>query len=387
MQSCKERHCESDSGQVFRCPPHPLILGTGAQDAAIGSYVMKVLDGVVPGGKETKALFDADKPRLPAPKLYDYATIKSSVETSRELTEAVEDAFSQLANGKVDVPMPMHIGVAETPAAGPGDCCHIKGGYIEGAPTWMVKLAMVSFYKNLKKGLPAGSGVFVVCDATTGGPKAVLHENRYLTDMRTGAAGAVAVKHLVVKGAKSAAFIGTGVIAEAMARSAATVHGFEEAYGYSRDMAKNRAFCDKMSKELGYAFTPCVSAEEAVKNADVVFTQTPGGEWVLDLTWLKPHALIIASGSDQPTKNEIPPAVMHKARVVTDITAQCLRVGELRSAVEAGVMKEADVHAQLGEVINGSKEGRSGNELIVYDLTGTGAQDAAIGSYVMKVLD
>ena len=108
---------------------------------------------------------------------------------------------------------------------------------------------------------------------------------------------------------------------------------------------------------------------------------------MLDLKWLKPHALIVASGSDQPTKNEIPPAVMKKARVVTDITAQCLRVGELRSAVAAGVMKETDVHAQLGEVINGTKKGRTGKELIVCDLTGTGAQDAAIGSYVMKVLD
>ena len=324
--------------------------------------------------------------RLPAPVLYDYDTIINNVKPSAELVAAVEDAFSQLANGRVDVPLPMHIGIAETPEAGPGDC-HIKGGYIEGAPTWTVKLANVSFYNNVKKGLPAGSGVFVVCDATNGGPKAVLHENRYLTDLRTGAAGAVAVKHLAIKDAKSVAFIGTGVIAEAMARSSATVHGFEQGYGYSRDMTKNSAFCDKMSAELGYAFTPCSSAEEAVRNADVVFTQTPGGEWVLDLKWLKPHALIVASGSDQPTKNEIPPAVMKKARVVTDITAQCLRVGELRSAVEAGVMKETDVHAQLGEVINGTKKGRTGKELIVCDLTGTGAQDAAIGSYVMKVLD
>ena len=259
--------------------------------------------------------------------------------------------------------------------------------HIEGAPTWTVKLAMVSFYNNVKKGLPAGSGVFVVCDATNGGPKAVLHENRYLTDLRAGAAGAVAVKHLAVKGAKSVAFIGTGVTAEAMARSSTTVHGFDQGFGYSRDMAKNSAFCDKMSKELGYDFTPCSSAEEAVKNADVVFTQTTGAEWVLEEDWLRPHATIIASGSDQPTKNEIPPAVMQKAQVVTDITAQCLRVGELRSAVEAGVMKETDVHAELGEVINGSKKGRSGEELIVCDLTGTGAQDAAIGSYVMKVLD
>ena len=90
----------------------------------------------------------------------------------------------------------------------------------------------------MKKGLPAGSGVFVVCDATNGGPKAVLHENRYLTDLRTGSAGAVCVKHLAPN-AKSVAFIGTGVIAEATARATATVHGFEEAFAFARSPQKS----------------------------------------------------------------------------------------------------------------------------------------------------
>lgn len=82
------------------------------------------------------------------------------------------------------------LGIHETPEAGPGDC-HIKGGYIEGTKTWTVKLANVSFYKNIAKGLPAGSGIFVVCDATNGAPLAIFQENRYLTDLRTGAAGAL----------------------------------------------------------------------------------------------------------------------------------------------------------------------------------------------------
>jgi ornithine carbamoyltransferase len=78
-------------------------------------------------------------------------------------------------------------------------------------------------------------------------------------------------------------------------------------------MAKSSMFCDKMTAELGYPFTACATAEDAVRNADVVFTQTTGGAWVLEEKWLRPHALIIASGSDQPTKNELPPAVLKKA--------------------------------------------------------------------------
>eukprot|EP01043_Picozoa_sp_COSAG02_P102898 COSAG02_NODE_38915_length_423_cov_0.895062_1_plen_86_part_01 len=86
----------------------------------------------------------------------------------------------------------MHISVAETATAGPGDC-HIKGGYIEGEPTFTVKVATVSFYKNVEKGLPPGGGVFCVMDAVNGQVKAVMQENRFLTDLRTGAAGGIAI--------------------------------------------------------------------------------------------------------------------------------------------------------------------------------------------------
>ena len=105
----------------------------------------------------------------------------------------------------------MHIGIHETEHAGPGDC-HIKGGYIEGTKTWTVKLANVSFYKNLAKGLPAGSGIFIVCDATNGAPLGIFQENRYLTDLRTGAAGAVSVKYFCnPKKHLNVAFIGAGL--------------------------------------------------------------------------------------------------------------------------------------------------------------------------------
>ena len=80
--------------------------------------------------------------------------------------ESVEEAFAALAKGKVDVPMPMHIGIDESAVAGPGDC-HIKGGYVSATPTFTVKLACVSFYKNLEAGLPPGSGIFIVVNAVS----------------------------------------------------------------------------------------------------------------------------------------------------------------------------------------------------------------------------
>lgn len=290
-----------------------------------------------------------------------------------------------LAKGLVDVPIPMHIGIKETATAGPGDC-HIKGGYIEGGLTWTVKLANVSFYKNLEKGLSPGSGIFVVCDATNGLPLGVFQENRYLTDLRTGAAGAVAVKHFVAKEHKRVAFIGTGAIATAMANNAHVVHRFDEAFVYGLGDQQNQMFQDHLQRSLGWNVKVCKTAEEAVRAADVIFTQTPAKEQVLRLEWLKSHATIIASGSDQSTKNELPAEVMAKSKFVCDLIRQCSKVGELRTALEKGVMTTDKVYAEIGEVVNGTKKGREGDELIVVDLTGTGAQDAAIGQIAWEVM-
>jgi len=308
------------------------------------------------------------------PRLFDYESITSSLSVADGIS-SIEAAFAQLAQDKVDVPLPMHIGVDETSAAGPGDC-HIKGGYISGTPTFTVKLACVSFTKNLEKGLPTGSGIFVVVSAETGAPLGVFQENRFMTDLRTGAAGAVSMKHCSAPDHEDVGFIGCGLIARNMARAAAAIRPFK-GFAYAMDGAQE--FCDDMSKELGMPFTVVGSAEELCQSSDVIFTQTPGSSPVLQLPWLRPHATIIASGSDQPTKNEIPSEVLAASKYVTDLTKQCIRVGELRTAVAEGAMVEGDVYAELGEIVNGTKPGREGNELIVVDLTGTGAQDAAIG--------
>jgi ornithine cyclodeaminase/alanine dehydrogenase-like protein (mu-crystallin family) len=323
---------------------------------------------------------------LPAPRLFDYTTITTNLKPSKLINDGIESAFGMLAKGEVDVPIPMHIGINESANAGPGDC-HIKGGYIEGTGTWTVKLANVSFYKNIEKGLAPGSGIFVVCNAVNGAPLGIFQENRYLTDLRTGAAGALSVKHFGSSPKHNkVAFIGTGVIAMAMAEASNHVHKFSGGLAYGLDPKMSQAFCDQMSSKLGYPFEVCATAEEAVRKADVIFTQTTGAGHVLQLDWLKPHATIIASGSDQPTKNELPSEVMKKSKFVADLIRQCSRVGELRTAIKEGVMQESDVHAELGEVVNGTKTGREGDELIVVDLTGTGAQDAAIGQIAWDVL-
>jgi len=308
------------------------------------------------------------------PRLFDYETITQHLAVT-DAIESVEEAFGSLAKGKVDVPMPMHIGIDETDAAGPGDC-HIKGGYVSGAKTFTVKLACVSFYKNAEKGLPPGCGVFVVVDAVTGAPLGIFQENRFMTDLRTGAAGAVAMKYTTPEQGNTVGFIGCGAIARNMARAAAAIQSDFEAVVYGLDGAE--AFATDMSAELGMSFSIADSAEELCKTSNVIFTQTTGSDTVLELDWLQKGTTIIASGSDQPTKQEIPSDVLKASKYIPDLVKQTSKVGELRGAIQDGLMSETDVYCELGDLVNG-KVGREGDELIVVDLTGTGAQDAAIG--------
>ena len=259
---------------------------------------------------------------FPPPRLFSYEEITSNLTVSDAIS-SVEAAFSALAKGKVDVPMPMHIGIHETANAGPGDC-HIKGGYVEGTPTFTVKLACVSFYKNLDVGLPAGSGIFIVVNAVTGAPLGVFQENRFMTDLRTGAAGAVAMKHCSTDAQNTVGFIGTGAIARNMARAAASVRPFE-GIAYAVDAEGAQAFAADMSAELGMPFQVVESSEALCNVSDVIFTQTPGSEPVLDSSWLKSSgATIIASGSDQPTKQEIPVDLLSdgNCKYISDLTKQ-----------------------------------------------------------------
>ena len=308
------------------------------------------------------------------PRLFEYETITKNLQVS-DAIESVESAFSALAKGKVDVPMPMHIGIEESDAAGPGDC-HIKGGYQVGAKTFTVKLACVSFYKNVEKGLPPGCGVFVVVDAVTGAPLAIFQENRFMTDLRTGAAGAVAIKYTTPEEGNTIGFIGCGAIARNMARAAAAVR--PNFSGVVFGLVGSEQFASEMSEELGIDFTVAASSKELCEQSNVIFTQTPGSQTVLELDWLKPGTTIVASGSDQPTKQEIPADVLKSSKYIPDLVKQTSKVGELRGAIEAGAMTDSDIYCELGELVNG-KAGREGDELIVVDLTGTGAQDAAIG--------
>ena len=261
---------------------------------------------------------------------------------------------------------------------------HVKGAYLQGRPFYSIKEA-AGFYANAEKGVPVGSGLVLVFDATTGFLAAVLFDNGYLTELRTGAAGALATELLARRRVRKAAVIGAGSQARYQAEALMLVRRPEAIAVFARTPSRATAYAREMEERLGIPVTVAPTAQAAVEGADLVITVTPSRSPIVRAEWLAPGAHVTAVGSDGPEKQELETAVLARAdKVVVDRLDQCLRLGELHHVVEAGTLAEGDVWAELGEVAAGSKPGRQSDaEITVADLTGVGIQDAAVANVVV----
>jgi ornithine cyclodeaminase/alanine dehydrogenase-like protein (mu-crystallin family) len=295
---------------------------------------------------------------------------------------AAETAFRALAEGRVVQPPPLGMDLPDVRGE-----VHVKGAFIKGESVFAIKVAS-GFYLNHQRGLPTGSGLVMVFDAASGFPLGLLQDNGYLTELRTGGAGALAVRLLAPQGPLTAAVLGAGSQARYQLRAMVRVREIKELRVWSPQPEEVAAYQQEMSAELRIVVRGMGSAEEAVTGADLVVTVTPAREPILEPEWLVDGATVVAVGSDGPEKQELAPEVLGKAgKVVVDSKAQCLRLGETHHAVSAGVLTPEGIHAELGEVLVGSRAGREGGERIVCDLTGVGAQDAAIAGIVWALLD
>ncbi|MGC2186431.1 MAG: hypothetical protein WA637_24400 [Terriglobales bacterium] len=311
----------------------------------------------------------------------------------RACVTAMEQAFAAYSTGRAQLPAVIQLDVpenAETEETAPQNRgeIHIKAGYLNGGPYYAVKIVS-GFPHNPQLGLPANDGMIVVFDASTGAPAAFLLDNGFITDFRTGAAGAVAAKHLARAKISRVALVGTGVQARYQVEMLALERSFNEVRVWGRDPDRARTCADDLAKRSSIPacnFAVTESVREAVDGADVVITVTASREPLVRAAWLKPGVTVIAVGSDGPDKQELDVDVLARAdRIVADSIPQCLRLGEIHHAIERGAISKDKVYAELGEITAGLKPGRiSESEIVVCDLTGVGVQDVAAASLVLE---
>jgi len=302
------------------------------------------------------------------------ADIRSCLDLDEEVFSAVADGFTSLAAGEVTVPPIVRIDVPDHEGE-----VDIKTAYVRGLDSFAIKIA-AGFFQNYRLGLPTGSGMMVLVSARTGRPEAVLLDNGYLTDVRTGAAGALAARHLARKRVETAGVIGSGMQARYQIRALKQVRDFRRlmVYGIVPDQVEE--YAAEMASVLGVEVVKAANAETVVRNSDVVVTCTPAKEPYLKAEWLHPGLHITAMGTDSEDKQELYADALGRADLlVCDRKSQSFRLGEFHNGLEAGVISRDDPIIELGELTSGREPGRkSDKEITICDLTGVGVQDTAI---------
>lgn len=308
------------------------------------------------------------------------AELRRLVTLDRDVLAAVEHGFRALAGGSVVMPPILSMAIED--ANGEVD---VKTAYVPGVPSFAIKVSP-GFFDNPKIGLPSTSGLMVLFSATTGRVEALLLDNGYLTDVRTAAAGAIAAQHLARPDATRAAILGTGLQARMQLRALMLVRPLRGAVIWGRNTAKAAAVADEMAEELDIDVRAEADAAAAVAEADIIVTTTPARTPVLRAEWLHAGQHVTAMGSDQEGKNELEPRCVARADLyVPDRLSQVRRLGELRSAIAAGLVAPDAMFAELGDIVAGTAPGRSGPQAItVADLTGTGVQDTVIATFASE---
>ncbi len=273
--------------------------------------------------------------------------------------EAVEEAFRDHALGKVPAP-----GILGMHAAKGG--FHVKAGFLG---KYFAAKVNANFPGNT--GLPTIQGAVILFDAADGRPLAIM-DSISITAIRTAAATAVAAKYLAREDCETMLVCGCGGQAAAQLQALLCVRKPRRILAYDRDAGRASAFSARFGAEVAD------NLAEAARASDIIVTCTTATRSFITREIIRPGAFIAAVGADNENKQEIDPALLAQAKVVTDLTEQAARIGDLHHAIEAGVMSAADVHAELGEVIAGRKRAReSADEIMVFDSTGTGLQDVA----------
>ncbi len=293
--------------------------------------------------------------------------------------DAVERAFIQHAKGE----LPTAPGILGAHVSGGG--YHVKTAALGGKPGYFAAKINANFPDNFTtRGLPTIQGVIALFDLTSGKPLAIL-DSIEITILRTAAASAVAARRLARADARTVTIYGCGTQGRSHLRALALIRPLRRGYAIDIDRDRAASFAKDLSAELGIQVTPNEQLADAVAASEICVTCTPARQPIFHAALLRPGLFIAAVGADNPEKHEIEPAALAKSKVVVDLVDQAASIGDLHHAIDAGVMRVADVHAELGQILAGLRPGRtSDDETFVFDSTGAALQDVAAAAVVYE---
>jgi ornithine cyclodeaminase len=238
---------------------------------------------------------------------------------------------------------------------------------------------LISVYpENFARGRQSHQGLVVLFEPETGEPVCIVHAGE-ITAIRTAAASAVATDALARPDARRLAILGYGEQAATHARALLKVRAIQSVRVWGRSPDRAKAFCERMSLELGIPFTSANDAATAVSDADIICTVTSAREPILQGAWVRPGTHVNLVGSSVAGPVEVDTDLVVRSRFVVDSREGVLRQGaEFLRAKQAGAIGDEHIAAEIGQVLAGDIMGRrSDTEITVYKSLGHVVQDLA----------
>jgi alanine dehydrogenase len=300
------------------------------------------------------------------------ADVEGLIDLDR-LRETVAGAMADLSAGRVSMPSRIAAMVPERDAL-----LAAMPAYLPSSGALATKLVSL-FPRNTDR--PTHQGVIVVFDAENGSPVALM-DGETITAARTAAGSALATDLLARKDPYRLVVIGTGVQARAHLRAVSRVRKFGSICVAGRDVEKAQA----LAKELGAG--AYVDIQQAVREADVVCACTHSAEPVVRREWLKAGAHVNSVGYNTAGR-EVDGATFRDALVVVESRAATLAAppagsNDIAMAIAEGAMTREHVHAELGELVSGTRPGRKdASQITLYKSVGVAVQDAAAAAMVL----
>jgi ornithine cyclodeaminase/alanine dehydrogenase-like protein (mu-crystallin family) len=279
-----------------------------------------------------------------------------------DLIPAMEKALIDFAAGKVIQPVRSIISIDVATATG-------FLGLMPALTPDGLGLKAVTFYpSNAQRGIPTHMATIFLVDRGTGTPLAIM-DGRLITEMRTAAVSAAATKLLAPREAKVLAILGSGVQARSHAEALRLIRNFEEI----RVWSPTRQHAEQFAREIG---AKSMSAEQAVRGADVVVTATNSKTPVLKGACLKPGCHVNAVGACRPDWRELDKDAMANVVFVDS------REGAMKESGDI-ILSDAKIYAELGEALAGKVPSRA-SETTIFKSLGMAVEDIAAAMLVYR---
>lgn len=291
-----------------------------------------------------------------------------------EAIEAVKRAYAAVSDGRVEMPLRVHVKVPPHDALSLFMPAYARSDAGEALAVKVVSL----FPGNPARHLAYIQAAVLVLEPDTGRALALL-EGGALTAIRTGAAGGAGADLLARPESAIAAIFGAGVQGRTQLEAVCNVRHIDRAWVYDADPKRAADFVAEMAGRvpIPHDLRAASSPAEAIHEADIVCTATTSNTPVFSDADLKPGTHISAVGSYTPEMQEIPAETVKRALVVVDArSAALVESGDLIQPLRSGLFGADHVHAELGEIILGRKPGRSSPDQITYfKSVGVASQD------------